>query len=145
MTAPFQLQRGMPVLEVADMGASLAFYRDKLGFDVDTWGEPPSFAIVQRGLVTLALALVARPATVSRRTWAAYLYAADVDALHAELKAVGVAIPHGPESRPYNCREIVVDDPDRHILCFGQVLNPDALGPGLGRRVGRDANVGTSP
>jgi catechol 2,3-dioxygenase-like lactoylglutathione lyase family enzyme len=140
-----QLQRAMPVLEITQIARSIAFYRDKLGFDADTWGEPPTFAIVQRGLVTLALALVDPPAAVSRRTWAAYLYPLDVDVLYAELVANGVVIPHPPETRFYNCREFVVDDPDGHIICFGQELNPGQLGPGLGKRVGRDANPTGTP
>lgn len=139
MTAAFQLQRAMPVLEIADMERSLAFYKDKLGFAADTWGEPPTFAIVQRGTASLALAVVPADAVkASRRTWAAYIYVRDVDALYSELVQLGVTVPEPPETRVYNCRELVVDDPDGHILAFGQVLNPDPLGPGLGNRVGRD-------
>lgn len=136
---PHPFRRAMPVLEVVDMAASLAFYKDKLGFAADTWGDPASFAIVQRGRVTLALALalVAAPAAVSRRTWAAYVYVDDVDALFAELSALGVAIPHPPTTRPYNCREILADDPDGHMIAFGQVLAPDAAGPGLSARIAR--------
>ncbi|MBS0241511.1 MAG: VOC family protein [Proteobacteria bacterium] len=139
MNPAFQLQRAMPVLEIADIQRSIDFYKDKLGFAVDTWGQPPTFAIAQRGTCSVALAVLpADAAKVSRRTWAAYLYARDVDALYAELVQHGVAIPEPPETRPYNCREFVVDDPDGHILCFGQVLEPDPLGPGLGSRTGRD-------
>jgi len=135
-----QFQRAMPVLEISDMTRSLAFYKDQLGFDAATWGEPPSFAIAQRGEVTLALALAAAgTVTVSRKTWAAYIYVRDVDSLFAELQAVGVAVADPPENRPYNCREMIVDDPDGHILAFGQVLDPDTRGPGLSERIGRDA------
>jgi len=135
-----QFQRAMPVLEISDMVGSLAFYKDKLGFDAATWGEPPSFAIVQRGEVTLALALVAGgTATVSRKTWAAYIYVRNVDNLFAELRAAGVAVADPPENRPYNCREMIIDDPDGHILAFGQVLDPETRGPGLSERIGRDA------
>ena len=143
MTAhSFPFARAMPVLEVADLTRSLAFYTVKLGFSAETWGEPPSFAIVQRGTVTIALACVA-PGTVaaSRQTWAAYVYVRDADDLFAELTALGVAIPHAPETKPYGCREILVDDPDGHMIAFGQVLDPDSdpLGPGLSNRFGRDA------
>jgi uncharacterized glyoxalase superfamily protein PhnB len=138
-----QMQRAMPVLEVSDMARSLAFYKDKLGFDATTWGEPPSFAIVQRGYVTLALAAVGeRKVTVSRKTWAAYVYARDVDSLYAEFTAAGIAIPHPPSNQPYNCREFLVDDPDGHMIAFGQVLDPDPVGPGLSERMGRDAMEG---
>jgi catechol 2,3-dioxygenase-like lactoylglutathione lyase family enzyme len=127
--------RAMPVLGVADMARSLAFYRDKLGFDASTWGEPPTFAILQRGSVTLALARVAQPAVSPN--WAAYVYVGDVDGLYAELSRHGVRIADPPTDQPYNCRDFVVDDPDGHMISFGQVLTPDPLGPGLSDRLGR--------
>ena len=47
--------RAMPVLQVRDVVASEAFYR-QLGFDTHgPWGDPPAFTIMQRGDVTLAL------------------------------------------------------------------------------------------
>lgn len=144
MTAkPKQLLRTMPVLDCADFGRSLPFYKDKLGFDASTWGEPVSFAIVQRGMATLALAAAERPAV--SRNWAAYVYVADVDALYDELIRHGVAIAEPPETRPYNCREFIVDDPDGHMIAFGQVLNPDPLGPGLSERTGRDSSEKQAP
>jgi catechol 2,3-dioxygenase-like lactoylglutathione lyase family enzyme len=142
---PFQLQRAMPVLDCTDMGRSLAFYRDKLGFDAATWGEPPSFAILQRGTVTLALACVETGEAAVSRNWAAYIYVRDADALHAELASLGVALPDPPTSRPYNCRDFVVEDPDGHMLAFGHVLVPDPHGPGLSERVGREQNGGSVP
>ncbi len=33
-----------PVLLVADIGRSIAYYRDRLGFSCATYGEPPTFA-----------------------------------------------------------------------------------------------------
>ena len=54
-----QIQRAMPVLDCTDMARSVAFYEEKLGFDARVWGEPVSFAIMQRGAVTIALAKVA--------------------------------------------------------------------------------------
>jgi catechol 2,3-dioxygenase-like lactoylglutathione lyase family enzyme len=139
----FPFIRAMPVLDCSDMAASLAFWRDKLGFDASTWGEPPTFAIVQRGTVSVALALLPKDKVAVSRNWAAYLYVKDVDALYAEYADLGVEIPHPPETRPYNCREFVVDDPDGHVIAFGQVLDPDPLGPGLGDRVGRDGKAVT--
>jgi catechol 2,3-dioxygenase-like lactoylglutathione lyase family enzyme len=132
-TSPFM--RTMPVLTIEDMEKSLAFWRDRLGFSAATWGEPPTFAIVQRGTVSFGLATRA----VSRN-WTAYVYVQDVDRLYGELLALGVPIADPPETRPYNCREFVVDDPDGNMIAFGQVLQPDALGPGLSERVGRNGS-----
>ena len=52
--------RAAPVLQVADVVRSEAFYRDTLGFvSHGTWGDPPAFCIVQRGGIA---DLVERPA-----------------------------------------------------------------------------------
>lgn len=134
----FPFMRAMPVLDCSDMAATVAFWRDKLGFDAATWGEPPTFAILQRGTASIAFALMPKDEVAVSRNWAAYIYVQDVDALYAEYQTLGVELPHAPETRPYNCREFVVDDPDEHVIAFGQVLNADPLGPGLGKRTGRD-------
>lgn len=133
-----QFQRAMPVLEVTDMARSLAFYRDKLGFSAAVWGEPPSFAIVQRGAVTIALDASERGQSANNQYWAAYIYVVDVDALHAEYRDLGIAIHRDIEDAPYGCRDFDVTDPDGYILAFGQVLDPGGFPPGLGRDAGRD-------
>ena len=140
-TPDYPFTRTMPVLDCSDIAVSVAFWRDKLGFDASTWGEPPTFAIMQRGTASIALALMPKDKVAVSRNWAAYIYVKDVDVLYAEYLALGVELPHPPETRVYNCREFVVDDPDGHVIAFGQVLNPDPLGPGLGTRVGRDAKA----
>lgn len=140
-----QMQRAMPVLDCTDMGRSLDFYKEKLGFAAATWGEPPTFAILQRGMVTIALAHVEKDQAAVSRNWAVYVYVRDADALHAELAALGVALPDPPTTQPYNCRDFVVEDPDGHMISFGQVLSPDPLGPGLSARLGRDRRPGEQP
>lgn len=136
-----QFQRAMPVLECRDLGRSVTFYKEKLGFSASTWGEPATFAILQRGAVTLALNVAVSP-SVSRKAWAVYVYVADVDALYAELLALGVALPHAPVTQTeYGCRDFTLDDPDGHLIAFGQVRSPNVLGPGLSERIGRDGNI----
>jgi catechol 2,3-dioxygenase-like lactoylglutathione lyase family enzyme len=141
-SAGAQFVRAMPVLDCTDLARSLAFYRERLGFAASTWGEPPTFAILQRGTVTLALAAVAPGRAVVSRNWAAYIYVRDADAVHAEFLANGVRLADPPTTQPYNCRDFVVEDPDGHMLSIGQVLAPDPLGPGLGDRLGRDGEAG---
>jgi catechol 2,3-dioxygenase-like lactoylglutathione lyase family enzyme len=131
--------RAMPVLSCKNVAASIAFYTDKLGFAASAWGEPPTFAILQRGTASIALAQAEKPAV--SRTWAAYVYVADADVLYRELFDHGVRIEHAPMTQSYNCRDFVVDDPDGHMICFGQVLKPDPLGPGLSNNLGRDGDA----
>jgi len=112
MNAP-QFQRAMPVLEVTDRARSLAFYRDRLGFSAVVGSEPPSFAILQRGTVTIALDASERGHSANNQYWAAYLYVADVNALYDEFRDLGDA--------PFGCREFDVTDPDG----FPPGLDPD--------------------
>ena len=131
------------VLGCTDMARSLVFYRDKLGFEAATWGEPPTFAILQRGVVTLALATEDGKPAVSRN-WAAYLYVVDADATYREWIAHGVEIAEPPQDRTplYNCRDFTIDDPDGHLLAVGQDLAANAAGPGRNARYGRDGQDG---
>jgi catechol 2,3-dioxygenase-like lactoylglutathione lyase family enzyme len=111
-----------PVLEVKDVKASEAFYREKLGFRPGSFaGDPPCFCIVRRDDISILLdqSRAPRPAPLNQY-WAAYLYVDDVDAFAAELAARGVAIIRGPVDQPYGCREIDIRDPDGHIVGIGQ-------------------------
>ena len=131
--APATGHRAMPVLAVTDVAASVAFYRDKLGFEVGgIWPseEEPCFAIVGLGRITIALDLdkTTRP---PRGGWAAYLYIDGVDAYHQALVERGVEIVQAPHDTFYGLREISIRDIDGHMLAFGQDLQPGEQGPGL--------------
>ena len=128
------MMRSAPVLQVADVIASQAFYREKLGFDGGgLWGDPPCFAIVGRGSVTIFLDQTRAEdgAVPVNQYWAAYVYVDDVEAYCAELRSRGVEILRGPEDMEHGCREFDVKDPDGHIIAFGQDLTPGPQGPGL--------------
>ena len=119
MPRPVQIA---PVLEVRNVKASEAFYREKVGFGPGSFaGDPPCFCIVRRDGVSIFLdqSREPRPAPLNQY-WAAYLYVDDVDGFAVELTARGVAIVRGPVDQPYGCREIDIRDPDGHIIGFGQ-------------------------
>ena len=125
--------RAMPVLQVADVTASEAFYCDKLGFvSHGTWGDGPDFCIVQHGKVTIALDRSRGDGPVPvNQYWAAYVYVEDADALHAAFAANGVEIPRGLEDTFYGLRDFDIRDPDGHLIAFGHDLEPDDTEPGL--------------
>jgi predicted enzyme related to lactoylglutathione lyase len=134
--------RTMPILDVGDMARAVAFYRDKLGFDASTFGEPAAFAILQRGTMTLGLALKAKPSVKPSPEWATYIYVANADAILAELQTYGVSVVEPIVDKFYNCRDFTVQDLDGHCLAIGHVLTPDAWGSGLAARPGRDGKPG---
>ena len=116
----------MTVLEVSDLQRSIDFYVGKLGFFTHgAWGDPPSFCIVQRGGVTIALD---RSRTVRdvplNQYWAAYLYVENADALAEDYRAKGVEIVREPCDMDYGLRDFDVRDPDGHLIAFGHDLPP---------------------
>ena len=113
------LERAMPVLQVRDVAASAAFYA-RLGFTASLWGDPPGFAIMRRGGVTIALDRARDGNVCVNQWWAAYLYTDDVEALHAEFTKAG--LDPTPISHPahYGCDDFDIIDPDGHRIAFGQ-------------------------
>ena len=111
------------VFTVADVAASLAFYRDRLGFAVQfAMGEPATYAIIERETVSLHL----MPASQDPKALglsSIYVYARDVDGLHTELLAMGCAIELAPLDLRYGMREMSVRDPDGNRITFGQDLS----------------------
>lgn len=112
------------VFTVRDVPASLAFYRDRLGFGLRFgMGEPPSYAIIERDTVSLHL-MPASQSPDGLGTSSIYVYVEDVDALHSELVGKGCAIDFGPEDLSYGMREIAVRDPDGNRITLGAPVTP---------------------
>jgi len=117
------------ILEVKDVKASEAFYREKLGFRPGVFfGDPPTFCIVSRDgiAILLDLARTPHPAPLNQY-WAMYLYVDDVNAMATELASRGFAFDRAPEDQPYGCRDFDIRDPDGHIIGIGQ-SEPSAAG-----------------
>jgi uncharacterized glyoxalase superfamily protein PhnB len=108
-----------PVFAVRDIAASLAYFRDALGFDVAfTWGEPTYYAGVCSGSVTIHLQSAGqaeRPPGAS----SLYIFVANADDAHRELVLRGARIVKAPETYPYGMRDFMVVDLDGNVLSFG--------------------------
>ena len=126
-----KLLQSATTIEVKDIKASEAFYREKLGFRPGNfYGEPPSFCIVSRDDVTIFLDLARTPHPAPlNQYWALYIYVDDVNAMAAELAARGVVFDREPEDQPYGCRDFDIRDPDGHLIGIGQDLLPAASKP----------------
>lgn len=120
-----------PMLEVRDLTETIAFYRDKLGFELlATMGEDPSqptWCHLRRDDVGLMF------------TWSPphdhdddddhshepalggslYFTVADVDALHEEWKSKVDNFDWAPETQEYGMRDMGLVDPNGFLLIFG--------------------------
>ena len=118
-----------PVLLVADLDRSVAFFRDGLGFECRVYGHPPNFATASRDEATILLALAADAERIVPnwrivdKTWDAYIRVDDADAVYAELQERGAKIDYTIYDAPHGFREFGVRDPDGHDIAFGQRLH----------------------
>jgi catechol 2,3-dioxygenase-like lactoylglutathione lyase family enzyme len=85
------------IIPVADQDSQVAFYVDRLGFDkrVDVpFGEGMRWIEVAPGdaVTTIALAPPPPGGSTGKRETGISFHAADIDALHADLKAAGVNV-----------------------------------------------------
>lgn len=124
----------MPFFIVEDVLKSIAFYRDRLGFQVDFLGPDgdPFFAILRRDRVSLMVkAIVPEVQAVpnpSRHPWAAwdaYVHTPSPDALAAELQGRGVALRTPVADNGDGLRGFEVQDPDGYVLYFGRPRNEE--------------------
>jgi catechol 2,3-dioxygenase-like lactoylglutathione lyase family enzyme len=111
-----EFQEISPVFPVTDVAAAVAFYRERLGFDLGwIWGDPPTHANVCRGTVSISFAFD----TSKAGTGEAYVGLSGVDAYHADLRARGVAVGE-LDDREYGMRDFALADPDGNRLVFGE-------------------------
>ena len=117
-----------PVLLVSDLDRAVSYYRDRLGFECDTYGEPPDFAVAERDEATILLALcndaqrIVPNWRIVDKIWNAYIRVDDVDAMYAEVQTRGAPIDYTIYDAPSGFREFGVQDPDGHDIAFGQPL-----------------------
>jgi len=116
-----------PFFIVRNIGAAVAFYRDRLGFDI-TFQEPvddPFFAIVVRdGAMLMMKTVDAGPAPNPTRDaaarWDAYVNVPDPDALAAEFASKGVIFSVPLKDTSDGLRGFELRDADGYVLFFGR-------------------------
>ena len=125
-----------PFFIVADVPASLSFYRDKLGFEVTFRGPTPEdefFGIVRRdgatimfkalGVISDGTEVIVAPVPNYKRepafSWDAYLEVPDPDALAEEFASRGVPFSVPLTDNDDGLRGFVIKDIDGYGLFFG--------------------------
>lgn len=120
-----------PLFIVSDVPAALAFYRDRLGFDITFQGPEPNdifFGIVKRGAAMIMLKSVGvdpvpnytRDVKKGIARWDAYLYVPEPDALAAEFASRDVDFFVPLQDTHDGLRGFELKDADGYILFFGR-------------------------
>jgi len=110
-----------PAFLVRNVEASVEFYRDKLGFNLDfLYGDPPNHAGVSRGLWSGSMVSIQLAQASSKRDIipSAYLHVrvSDVNQLYEQYRVLDVPIVAEPDNKPWGFREFTIKDPDGHML-----------------------------
>ena len=100
-----------PILYVSKIQASIAYYRDQLGFKFD-WIDEGDFASVTRGDAQI---FMCERCQGQAGSWL-WVTTPDVDKLYTELKKRGAIIKSPPENKRWGVREMLVADPDGNVL-----------------------------
>ncbi len=126
-----KLKRLCPMLNVSDIHKSLAFYKDALGFDVvsdKAAVEEWRWATIRSGDTELMLSetgcspgLVKDIDPQQSVSWPAiyYFYPEDVTALHQHMLNCKFK-PTDVKNTIYGMKEFSIQDPDGHMLSFGE-------------------------
>ena len=132
MTKP-DITHIMPFFIVRSVTAAMAFYRDKLGFEIQFEGPPGDvfFGIVGRGGASIMLKSVGvepvpnytRDVGKGAPRWDAYLNVPDPDALAAEFESRNVEFSAPLKDDDDGLRGFELKDADGYVLYFGSPLS----------------------
>ena len=120
-----------PLFIVKNVPATLAFYRDRLGFDITFQGPEPGdifFGIVRRGGAMIMFKDVGvgpvpnytRDIKQGIARWDAYLYVPDPDALAAEFSSRNVEFFEPLTDTDDGLRGFELEDVNGYVLFFGR-------------------------
>ena len=114
------LRGSEPIFPVADVVATVRYYREVLGFREGwVWGEPPDFGGVRWGKVGAMFAHASGPDVKVGGQWHSF-FVEGIDALYGVHRRNGATVCSPLEAKPWGLREYTVRDLNGHYLRFGQ-------------------------
>ena len=125
---PWSVSRAGAILAVSEFERSVAFYRDRLGFEVEALYDDPPYATLVRAATRVSLAEQGHPAEdrpgvtmvvpedPARLPAILVLEVDDCLGAYEELKAAGVSFLAEPYSPPWGGHRCFALDPDRNLI-----------------------------
>ena len=113
-----------PQFLVDDLERAIAYYCDKLGFELD-FKYQSFYAAVKRDGFAIHLKHAPKLAAdrASRKQnehLDAYISVSGIQGLFSELEMRGAQVIKPLEEQPWGCLDFYVTDPDGYILCFSE-------------------------
>jgi predicted enzyme related to lactoylglutathione lyase len=119
------IESAFPIIEVGDMGAALAFYRDAFG-GVVTYSFPPEGEAVYVALAVgaSALGIGTTDSPLPPGNVMLWFYVDDVDRVTGELAAAGATVVEQPTDREWGERTSLITDPWGTRIHLGAAISP---------------------
>jgi uncharacterized glyoxalase superfamily protein PhnB len=115
----------VPQFLVDDLDRAIAYYRDKLGFEVDFVYDSFYASVSRNGC---AIHLKHAPKLEAERAHRkeqehldAYVAVSGIRELFSELQRRGAEVLKPLEEQPWNCIDFYVEDGDGYVLCFSEL------------------------
>ncbi len=110
----------VPILYSSNILKSLDYYTKSLQFDTRwDWGEPPTFGGVGKDSIQI---FFCEGGQGNPGTWLS-IFVDDVDEYYNAIKPKGAKIISEPDDKIWGVREMLVGDPDGHIIRFGHGIS----------------------
>jgi uncharacterized glyoxalase superfamily protein PhnB len=113
-----------PQFLVDDLDRAVAYYCDKIGFELDFVYQSFYASVSRDGF---AIHLKCAPKLAAHRELRkqnehldAYISVYGIRSLFSELEKRGAQVIKPLEERPWACLDFYVEDPDGYILCFSE-------------------------
>lgn len=119
------IESAFPILEVPDVEAALAFYRDALGGVVVYQFPPegdPVYLSLRTGATSMGIGLAESPLPPGNVTL--WFYVDDVDRVTAELIDAGATVVEEPVDQPWGERTALITDPFGTRINLGAPIVP---------------------
>ena len=111
--------RVTPILTVRDFAEAVEHYTKTLHFELQ-WnsGDPPEFGCVALDKAEIFLC---QGGQGQAGTWL-MIFMDNVDAYCEQIMASGAEIVQPPTDQPWGCREMLVRDPNEHVIRFAHAI-----------------------
>jgi uncharacterized glyoxalase superfamily protein PhnB len=120
-----KMTRLIPMLPVKSMAASVDFYCEMLGFEVETGNDEWGWAMLRFDECRLMVDQSINGHSDNPRDSILYLYPDDLVEYHRQVQENGLVVPE-LNITFYGIKEFRIDDPDGNRLWIGQSTSPNA-------------------